>query len=122
MTTCPPRTACATTPPTAITPNQRSQERFSFVQTKKARMSVKIPRPNATTRWENSKSPPPLSISAGGIQLPWDFGQSGTESAASVEVTKAPATKRRTVQQTTKIAYLLDRPPFRGGGFGNLNG
>src|SRR5215467_10019846 len=101
MTTWPPRMACTTTPRTAITPSQRSQIRLSFNTSTTASSSVKIPKPPAKNRWENSKKSPPCRELNGGTQAPCDFGQSVTESAASFDVTSAPATKSSTVQHTT---------------------
>ncbi len=106
MTTCPPRMACATTPPTAITPNQRSHGRDSFIRNRIASTRTRIPKIKAITLWVCSKPAPPARYLKGGNQVPNDFGQSGTESAASCEVTRAPAKKRRTVQQTTNLANL----------------
>src|SRR6266513_4827345 len=106
MTTWPPRIACTATPSTAINPSQRSHGRFSFTQSNTASASVRNPKPPATTRCENSNRSPPWSIVSGGIHVPWDFGQSVTERAASFEVTSAPATRRRTVQHTAKTENL----------------
>src|SRR5690242_1841465 len=104
MTTCPPNTACTTTPSTAIAPSHRSHTRLSFTKSKTASTNVKIPNPPATNRCENSKKSPPCSELSGGTHTPCDFGQSVTESAASFDVTSAPATKSKTVQQTVKTA------------------
>src|SRR5712675_1285525 len=103
-TPSPPRTACTTTPRTAITPNQRSQRRLSFTQISIASASVKMPKPPAITRCECSKNAPPASCLREGNQVPNDFGQSGTDSAAFFDVTSAPAINRSTVQATTKLA------------------
>src|SRR5229473_6589291 len=106
MTTWPPRTACTATPRTAINPSQRSHGRFSFTQSNTASTRVRTPKPPAKTRCENSNKSPPCSIDSEGTHVPWDFGQSVTERAASLDVTSAPATKRRMVQQTVNTANL----------------
>src|SRR6267154_1120278 len=103
-TTSPPNTACTTTPKTAITPNQRSQRRLSFTQISIASASAKTPKQPAITRCECSKNAPPASCLREGNQVPNDLGQSGTESAAFLDVTRAPAINRSTVQTTTKLA------------------
>src|SRR5260370_40330376 len=89
-----------------MTPNHRSGARSSFFHSSTAKISIKTPSEPAITRWENSNSAPPVSVSSGGNQLPCDFGQSGTDNAASFDVTSAPAKKSSTVQQTTKTASL----------------
>src|SRR5258708_33712778 len=89
-----------------MTPNHRSAARSSFFHSRIANTSIKTPSDAAITRCENSNSAPPVSVSSGGNQLPCDFGQSGTDNAASCDVTSAPATKSRTDQQTTKTASL----------------
>src|ERR1700716_599478 len=104
LTTSPPKTACTATPATAITPNQRNQRRSSLTQIRIAKTSVKIPKPPAITRCECSKNAPPASCRSEGNQVPNDLGQSGTESAAFLDVTSAPAINRSTVQATTKLA------------------
>src|SRR5580704_10774737 len=91
-------------PATAMNPNHLSQRRLSFIQIRIASASVKIPKHPAITRCECSKNAPPASILSDGNHVPNDFGQSGTDSAASLEVTSAPATKSRTVQATTNFA------------------
>src|SRR6266478_7852537 len=106
MTTWPPRMACTATPRTAINPSHRSHGRFSFTQSNTASTRVRTPKPPAKTRCENSSKSPPCSIDSEGTHVPWDFGQSVTERAASLDVTSAPATKRRTVQQTVNTANL----------------
>src|SRR3989442_6635777 len=102
MTTWPPRIACTATPSTATIPSQRSQTRLSFAQSDTAKTRTRIPKPPATARCENSNRSPPCSDDSGGTSVPWEVGQSVTESAASLEVTSAPAMKRRKVQSTTK--------------------
>src|SRR5713101_8006650 len=104
LTTSPPKTSCTASPATATTPNQRNQRRSSLSQIRIASPSVKIPKPPAITRCECSKNAPPANCLNEGNQVPNDLGQSGTESAALLEVTSAPAIKRRTVQATTKLA------------------
>src|SRR5258707_3560118 len=104
LTTSPPKTACTATPATAITPNQRNQRRSSLSQIRIASASVKMPNAPAITRCECSKNAPPASCLKEGNHVPNDLGQSGTESAAFLEVTSAPAIKRSTVQATTKLA------------------
>src|SRR5205807_3361058 len=104
MTTCPPRTAWTTTPSTAIAPSHLSHTRLSFTKSKTASTKVKIPNPPATKRCENSKKSPPCSELSGGTHDPCDFGQSVTESAASFDVTSAPATNSRIVHKTVKTA------------------
>src|SRR5467141_3182181 len=106
MTTWPPRMACTATPTTAINPIQRSHGRFSLTQSNAASTSVRIPKPPATARCENSNRSPPCSEDSGGTKVPWEVGQSVTERAASLDVTSAPATKRRMVQQTVNTASL----------------
>src|SRR5579863_3007797 len=91
-------------PPIATTPNQRSHRRSSFSQIRTTSITTKMPSTPAITRCECSKNAPPASILSDGNHVPNDFGQSGTDSAASLEVTSAPATKRRTVQATTNFA------------------
>src|SRR6267154_854406 len=110
-TTSPPSTAWTTTPPTAIAANQRSHRRSSISQIKIASPSSKIPRTPAITRCECSKNEPGFCIScfSDGNQVPNDFGQSGTESAAPFDVTSAPKTKSRTVQRNTNTAYRCNR-------------
>jgi hypothetical protein len=41
----------------------------------------------------------------GGVKEPYASGQSGMESPASFEVTKAPAIRRTNVQEAVKTAY-----------------
>src|SRR6266852_5979935 len=106
MTTWPPRTACTATPSTALSPSQRTHGRFSFTQSNTASVRVRSPKPPATTRCENSNRSPPCSEERGGTNVPWEVGQSVTERAASLDVTRAPATKRRMVQQTVNTANL----------------
>src|SRR5580692_1638572 len=91
-------------PATAMNPNHLNQRRLSLIQIRIASASVKIPKHPAITRCECSKNAPPASILSDGNHVPNDFGQSGTESAASLEVTSAPAIKSRTVQATTNFA------------------
>src|ERR1700730_17051580 len=104
LTTSPPKTACTATPATAITPNQRNHRRSSLSQIRIASTSVKTPKPPAITRCECSKNAPPANCLSEGNHVPNDLGQSGTESAALLEVTRAPATKSSTVHNTTKLA------------------
>src|SRR6202171_3757280 len=104
LTTSPPKTACTATPATAITPNQRNQRRSSLRQIKIESTSVKTASPPAITRCECSKNAPPASCLKEENQVPNDLGQSGTESAALLVVTRAPAMKRSTVHATTNLA------------------
>src|SRR5260370_6079655 len=90
----------------AVSPNHRIHGRGSFLHNQNARSSTRKPITAAITRCECSKNAPPASILKEGNQVPKDFGQSGTERAASLEVTSAPAMKRRTVQQTVNTANL----------------
>src|SRR5713226_7013985 len=106
MTTWPPRITCTATPSTATNPSQRSQTRLSFAHSNTASPSVRIPKPPATARCENSNRSPPCSDDSGGTSVPCEVGQSVTERAASLEVTRAPATKRSTVHNTTKTENL----------------
>src|SRR5215475_991235 len=93
--------ACATTPPTAASANQRSQRRSSLSQIQRACRINKTPKLPARTRCENSYRSPPCSVPRGGISFPCEVGQSDTDSAASLEVTSAPATNSRIVQRRT---------------------
>src|ERR1700682_4989189 len=104
LTTSPPKTACTATPATAITPNQRNQRRSSLSHIRIASASAKMPNPPAITRCECSKNAPTPSCLSEGNQVPHDLVQSGTESAALFEVTRAPAMKRSTVHATTNLA------------------
>src|SRR5215470_10715879 len=91
-------------PATAITPNQRSHIRESFVQTMTASASVSTPSTPAITRCVCSKNAPPASCRIDGNHVPNDFGQSGTDSAAFLDVTSAPNTNSSTVHSATKTA------------------
>src|SRR5262245_24541731 len=103
-TTSPPRIDCTSTPPTAVSANQRSHLRPSFRQITTVSTSSSPPTTPAITRCECSKNAPPTSCRSEGNHVPNDFGQSGTESAAALEVTNAPATNNRTVQSSTNSA------------------
>src|SRR5260370_27586462 len=104
--------ACTATPSTATNPSHRSHTRLSFAQSHAARTSTRIPKPPATARCENSNRSPPCSDDRGGTSVPCEVGQSVTERAASLDVTSAPATKSRTVQQTVNTANLCTRPLY----------
>src|ERR1700757_3749697 len=104
MTTWPPRIACTTTPTTATAPSHRTHARLSFAQSRTVSSKVRTPSPPATARCENSNRSPPCKDESGGTKVPCDVGQSVTESAASFEVTSAPATNSRIVQHTVNTA------------------
>src|SRR5258708_32333425 len=105
-TPSPPKPAQHQPPPTAVSANQRSHLRSSFRQIITVSTTSNKPRTPAITRCECSKNAPPPSCRSEGNQVPNDFGQSGTESAATLEVTRAPATNNRTVHSSTKTANL----------------
>src|SRR6185369_388806 len=91
-----------------MTPNQRSHRRMSFTQITTANAKIRTPSTPAITRCECSKNAPPASCRNVGNHVPNDFGQSGTDSAASFEVTSAPATNRSTVHATVNLRVVAE--------------
>src|SRR5689334_15448381 len=90
------------TPPRAARPSQRIHERFSTLHSEAAKIIVRKPTEAAITRCDHSYTIPPT---IGGVTDPQASGQVGTERPASLEVTRAPATSSKKVQQAVNTAY-----------------
>ena len=90
---------------TANPPSRRTHGRRSARRSQTASPIVSSTTAPATSRWPCSYLTPPTQPVGGVIwKLPNEVGQSGTESPASFEVTRAPAISRRKVENATKVA------------------
>ncbi len=96
----PPSTPCAITATSATTPSHFIQRRRSARNNQTIATIVNSPTVVATMRWPCSYRIPP---SIGGISLPYESGQSGTESPASRLVTSPPATTSNSVAHASRI-------------------
>ena len=96
---------CMITTARAAMPKLRIQRRSSVRQVQSARMIVRRPTNSASMRWPCSNRTPPT---IGGIlQIdPKLVGQSGTESPASLLVTKAPARIKVKIAPAMKTAKI----------------
>ena len=92
----------ATTKPRALQPSLRIHARVSARAIQVARMMVRSPTTPAIIRCPVSKNTPPV---ISGITCPYESGQSGTDSPASLLVTEAPASTSNNVHTATRIAY-----------------
>jgi hypothetical protein len=85
--------------------SQRNQRRRSTIRVQMAIARVNVISDPANIRWVHSKRTPPTKCGTL-MRYPKDVGQSGTDSPASLLVTRAPAVMTTRVAQAVNTAKI----------------
>src|SRR4029079_1202079 len=106
VTRKPPSTPCKITKTSAATPRLRSQRRHSARHNQRARMIVRKPTVDATSRWTCSKKIPPTHLEMGkrNMLYPKVVGQSGTARPTFLLVPIPPLQIKKSVAMAVKKA------------------